>query len=67
MEGDQVVIMQKDLPTKQFTYRSGQLVAENRNDPPLIKKALATSAWTSMAYEKSLYRLPKPAMALATK
>jgi phosphoglycerol transferase MdoB-like AlkP superfamily enzyme len=67
MEGDQVVIMQKDLPVQQFTYRFRQLVAEDRNDPSLVRKALATSAWTSMAYEKSLYRLPKPAIALATK
>ena len=58
MEGDKVAILQKDLPVRQYLYRDGDLVADNSVDQDLAKRALAHSAWSSMAYEKSLYRLP---------
>jgi len=58
MEGDHVVILQKNLPASQYLYRDGRLSEESKVDPDLTKKAIAHSAWSSMAYEKSLYRLP---------
>jgi phosphoglycerol transferase MdoB-like AlkP superfamily enzyme len=58
MEGDRVVVLQKNLPASQFRYRDGRLMAEAAVDPELLKKAIAHSAWSSMAYERSLYRLP---------
>lgn len=58
MEGDQVVVMRKDLPVQQYQYLSHKLVPQDHTERSLVSKALATSAWTSMAYEQSLYRLP---------
>ncbi|MGB5330905.1 MAG: LTA synthase family protein [Woeseiaceae bacterium] len=58
MEGDKVAVLQKDLPVRQFEYRDGQLIATDHNDRALVHKALAHAAWSSLAYEKSLYRLP---------
>jgi len=57
MEGDQVAILQKNLPVQQYLFRDGQLLRETDVDPELAKRALAHSAWSSLAYEKSLYRL----------
>lgn len=61
MEGDQVVVLRKDLPVEQFIFTEGHLVAEDFVDEALAKRAIAHSAWSSMAYEKSLYRLPASA------
>ena len=58
MEGDQVVVLQRDLPVRQYSFRDSHLIAEDRVDEELAQRALAHSAWSSMAYEKSLYRLP---------
>lgn len=58
MEGDQVAVLQKNLPASQYVYRGGHLTAEETVNPELIRKAIAHSAWSSMAYEKYLYRLP---------
>jgi phosphoglycerol transferase MdoB-like AlkP superfamily enzyme len=58
MEGDKVAVLQKDQPVRQFEYRDRQLVATDHNDRALVHKALAHAAWSSLAYEKSLYRLP---------
>jgi hypothetical protein len=58
MEGDKVAVLQKDLPVRQFEYRDGQLIASDHNNRALVHKALAHAAWSSLAYEKSLYRLP---------
>ena len=58
MEGDKVAVLQKDLPVRQFEYLGGQLIATNDNNRALVRKALAHAAWSSLAYEKSLYRLP---------
>jgi phosphoglycerol transferase MdoB-like AlkP superfamily enzyme len=57
MEGDRVTVLQKDLPIQQFLYRDGHLSADGKPDAKLATRALAHSAWSSMAYEKSLYRL----------
>lgn len=58
MDGDRVAIMQKDLPMLQFRHVDGRLEQQSGVDADLAKLALAHSAWSSMAYEKSLYRLP---------
>ena len=60
MSGDRVVVLQKDLPALQFRYRGGRLLDEGEYDDELTQKAIAHAAWSSMAYEKSLYRLPDP-------
>jgi len=58
MEGDRVAVLQKDKPIQQFSYKQGQLTAAAENTPGLSSKALAHATWSSLAYEKSLYRLP---------
>jgi hypothetical protein len=58
MEGDQVVILQKDLEPLQIPYRDGRFGNRVQVDHKLLEKALAHANWSSMAYEKSLYRLP---------
>jgi phosphoglycerol transferase MdoB-like AlkP superfamily enzyme len=58
MEGNRVAVLRKDAPVGQFTLEDGHLLAANAVDDPLSKRALAHSAWSSMAYENSLYRLP---------
>jgi len=57
MVGDQVVVLQKDLPPQQYTYKDGRLTESEPYDLKLERRALAHAAWSSMAYEKSLYRL----------
>jgi len=58
MEGEEVVILQKNLPVREFIYRDGILMLNQETDSRLKTRAIAHSAWSSMAYEKSLYRLP---------
>jgi len=58
MMGDRVAVLQKDLPVRQFIYTDGRLVDAPQQDPALEQRALAHAAWSSMAYEKGLYRLP---------
>lgn len=57
MEGDQVIVMQRDHPVEQFRYVDHRLEAVQGIDEALMNKALAQSIWSSLAYEKSLYRL----------
>lgn len=57
MYGDQVAVLQKDRPVQQYIYKDGRLSAAAVNDSKLEHMALAHAAWSSMAYEKSLYRL----------
>ncbi len=59
MEGDRVAVLQKDLPLRQFTYRDGRLLETDERNSALIRRAIAHAAWSSIAYEKSLYRLPQ--------
>jgi len=58
MEGDRVAVLQKNLPVQQFVYRDRHLAATTEFDPELARRAIAHAAWSSLAYEKSLYRLP---------
>ena len=64
MLGDRVAVLQKDLPVQQFTYANGRLTEAEVYDPGLERTALAHAAWTSMAYEKSLYKLATPSARL---
>jgi phosphoglycerol transferase MdoB-like AlkP superfamily enzyme len=57
MEDDKVVVMGRDQPVRQFRYVDRRLVDESDADAALSRKALAHSVWSSLAYEKSLYRL----------
>ena len=57
MEGDQVIVMQRDHPVEQFRYVDHRLEAAQGIDAALMNKALAQSIWASLAYEKALYRL----------
>ncbi|MDH3812551.1 MAG: hypothetical protein OEU60_12685, partial [Gammaproteobacteria bacterium] len=52
-----VLVMQRDHPVEQFRYVDNRLVAVQGIDEVLREKALAQSIWSSLAYEKSLYRL----------
>lgn len=55
---DPVAILQKDRPITEYTYEAGRLSKANNETPGLAAKALAHASWSSMAYEKALYRLP---------
>lgn len=57
MEGDRVIVMQRDLPIRQFRYINRELIDDDRFDEQLAKKALAHSIWSSMAYQQSIFRL----------
>ena len=57
MEGDQVAVLQKNLPVQQYLFRDGRLIVKDGVDDELAMRALAHSAWSSMAYDKSLYRM----------
>ncbi len=59
MEGDRVAVLQKDVPLRQFTYRDGRLLETDESNSALVRRAIAHAAWSSIAYEKSLYRLPQ--------
>jgi len=59
MEGDRVAVLQKDMPLRQFTYRDGRLLETDERNSALVRRAIAHAAWSSIAYEKSLYRLPR--------
>ncbi|MGB5720382.1 MAG: LTA synthase family protein [Woeseiaceae bacterium] len=58
MEGDEVAVLQKDMPVRQFQYRDGHLLEASHDNRALVRRAIAHAAWSSLAYEKSLYRLP---------
>jgi phosphoglycerol transferase MdoB-like AlkP superfamily enzyme len=58
MEDDHVAVLQKDLPVREFKYRDGQLFATQHSNGAVVRKAIAHAAWSSLAYEQSLYRLP---------
>jgi hypothetical protein len=50
--------MQKNLPVQQYLFGDGRLVAAEVTAGDLASRALAHTAWSSMAYAESLYRLP---------
>ena len=57
LEGDRVIVMQRDLPVRQFSFANHRLSDEDRLDEELGRKAVAHSIWSSMAYQDSIYRL----------
>jgi len=57
MQGDQIVVMRKDLPPAQFRYDGKHLVPATI-DPLLVEKGLAHANWSTIAYEEKLFRLP---------
>lgn len=59
MQGNEVVVLQKDLPIRQFDYVDSHLVEHDGNNRALVRRATAHAAWSSIAYERSLYRLPR--------
>ena len=59
MEGDQVIVMQRDRPIAEFRYENQRLVEDGQQDKALMRRAIAHSVWSSLAYQKSLFRLPK--------
>lgn len=61
MMGNRVAVLQKDLPVRHFIYEDGRLVDAPDQDPALERLALTHAAWSSLAYEKGLYRLPAAA------
>ena len=59
MRGDHVAVLQKNAAPLQFLYQQGHLVAAGEYDTNLTNSAIALASWSSLAYEKSLYRLPE--------
>ena len=57
MEGDQVIVMRKDMPVVAYVYQAGALIPAHELDPQLSSRALAHAAWSSMAYQNNLHRL----------
>jgi phosphoglycerol transferase MdoB-like AlkP superfamily enzyme len=57
MEGNNVVILQKDKAPENYRYAGGTLIPAEPDDPKIVTRAIAHSVWSSMAYEKSLYRM----------
>jgi phosphoglycerol transferase MdoB-like AlkP superfamily enzyme len=58
LEGENLIVMKKDQPVASFTYADHKMTASSNDDQTLIRRALAHSAWSSMAYQLSLFRLP---------
>jgi phosphoglycerol transferase MdoB-like AlkP superfamily enzyme len=57
MKGDQVVILEKDRPPRDYRYQNHRLVPDPQAHPALEKEALAHSIWAINAYQRKLYRL----------
>jgi phosphoglycerol transferase MdoB-like AlkP superfamily enzyme len=64
MEGGRVTVLQKDKPAQEYVYDDSRLELADTQTPGLVEKALAHASWSSLAYEKSLYRLPLAQAAL---
>ncbi|HKJ04696.1 MAG TPA: LTA synthase family protein [Geopsychrobacteraceae bacterium] len=57
MRGDQVVVHTQDKAGEQFTYHDEILDPTESPDSELIKDALATALWPSLAYQEQKYIL----------
>ncbi len=57
MRGDQVVVHAADKPAQQLIYSGGKLIPARQADQELVKNALATALWPSLAYRKQQYAL----------
>lgn len=58
MEGDELVVLQKDLPVQHLLFQNRRLIPASQPNPGLTTRALAHAAWSSKAYEELLYSLP---------
>ncbi|MDH5621742.1 MAG: sulfatase-like hydrolase/transferase, partial [Gammaproteobacteria bacterium] len=58
LEGEQLVVLQKDLPVTVFHYEDGQMSESPDGNEALVNRALGHSVWSSLAYEQSLFHLP---------
>lgn len=58
MENNEVVIMQRDAPLRQFVYSDGKLIKSETENQKFMDKALAHSLWPRLTYGKALYHLP---------
>ena len=58
MEGNKVAVLQKNLPVQQFDFVDGHLQTAEGRDDELVLSAESHAIWSSLAYERSLYRLP---------
>ena len=56
MVGEKVVIHTPDKPARQYVYREGRL-EEAREEPELIRDALAEALWPAIAYRERRYRI----------
>ncbi len=59
MEGEQVVVMQKNLPVQAFVYKNNTLLPAQGRDDAFVQRALAYAKWPVIAYQNGLYQLPK--------
>jgi len=55
MEGDKVVVLQKNLDPLSFRFENEQLVATENHSQTLIEKAIAHSTWAYNAYQNREY------------
>ena len=60
LEGDQVLVLQRDLAPRQFIYRDEEYGQEGQPDEEMLGKALGYANWSDLAYENLWYRLPEP-------
>jgi phosphoglycerol transferase MdoB-like AlkP superfamily enzyme len=58
MEDDRIVVLRKNLPPAQLIYDGAHLVDSATTDEALVHKALAHANWSSLAYDRQLFRLP---------
>jgi hypothetical protein len=57
--GNQVLILQPEQLSTQYTYRNLELVDKKTTpDPELAADALAHALWPSLAYKNQYYSLP---------
>ncbi len=59
LEGDRLIVLRKDMPIVEGVYRNGKIVLADDVTPELAHRALAHAAWSSLAYENKLHRLPE--------
>lgn len=63
LEGDKVLVLQRDLAPRQFIYKDDEYGQEGQPDEEMLGKALGYANWSDLAYENLWYRLPAPSAA----
>jgi len=64
--GDEVAVLRRHLPAATFRYHGGTALEPEPDNLELEATALAHATWTSDAYERLLYRLPRNAAPLVS-